>query len=109
MAELSNVLNLLVARVGTDDDGELLEEGVIDVAMVDLKVDAWVQLSELNLGGVGTVLANVSLAEVELQRRLSHNESSKLGTHLRGQISPFDGALITDGNRASAHEHDVLG
>ena len=67
MAELRNVSNLLVARVGANDNGELLEESIVDVAVVNVEVNAGVQLSELHLRGVGAILANVSLAEVELR------------------------------------------
>ena len=49
MAKLRNVSNLLVARVGANDNGELLEESIVDVAVVNVKVNAGVQLSELHL------------------------------------------------------------
>lgn len=68
MAELGDVLELLVARVGADDDGELLEEVIVDVAVVDLEVDAGVQLGELDPRGIRAVLADVGLAQIELQR-----------------------------------------
>lgn len=68
MAELGDVLELLVARVGADDDGELLEEVIVDVTVVDLEVDAGVQLGELDPRGIRAVLADVGLAQIELRR-----------------------------------------